>query len=105
MQAFLKDEIGDGAIGSFGGISPCDIADKVGGFAFQNGEIVPGFKRSNADLQQPPISHIPMISFRSSQARGLNCASPWARFWQSVSVRSKGRGSPLPLPVMSSHTM
>lgn len=58
MQAFLKNEVRDGAIGSFGGISPCDIADKVRGFAFQNGEIIPGFRRSIDDLQQPRISHI-----------------------------------------------
>ena len=76
MQAFLKNEVRDGAVGSFGGISPCDIANKVGGFAFQNGKIIPGFQRSIEGLQQPRISHIPMISFKSSQVRGLNWASP-----------------------------
>ena len=29
MQAFLKNEVRDRAVRSFGGISPCDIADKV----------------------------------------------------------------------------
>lgn len=36
MQALVKDEIGDGAVGCLGGVRPGNVAGKVGRFAFQD---------------------------------------------------------------------